>query len=262
MTIKGMETGSDRKPPDFRKLGCAECRRGIDLGFDFSMAFQPIVNVRTREVFAHEALVRGLGGEPAGDVFKSVNADNQYRFDQSCRVKAIELAARLGMESYLSINFMPNAVYRPELCIRTALEAAKEFGFPRERIIFEVTESERIGDLDHLRNIIRHYQEIGFLTAIDDFGAGFAGLNLLADFRADLVKIDMALVRDIDTSASRQAIVRGIMLVADQLSTDVIAEGVETVAELECLRSMGIDLFQGFLFARPAFEAIAEVDWP
>lgn len=157
---------------------------------------------------------------------------------------------------------MPNAVYKPELCIRTTLEAAERFGFERDRIIFEVTESERINDVEHLKSIIRHYQKIGFLTAIDDFGAGFSGLNLLADFRADLVKIDMALVRDIDNSTSRQAIVRGIMLVADQLSTGVIAEGVETVAELECLRSMGIDLFQGFLFARPAFEAIAEVDWP
>jgi len=236
--------------------------RGADLDFEFSMAFQPIVNTTTGEIFAFEALVRGPDGEGAGSVFQSVNPSNQYRFDQCCRVKAIKLAAQLGIECFLSINFMPNAVYRPELCIRTTLQAAKDFGFPAERIIFEVTESEKIDDVEHLKSIIRHYREIGFQTAIDDFGAGFAGLNLLADFNADIVKLDMALVRDIDTSASRRAIVRGIIQVADEMSIRVIAEGIESVAEWQCLESLGVELFQGFLFARPAFEALADVDIP
>src|SRR5690606_39933033 len=94
------------------------------------------------------------------------------------------------LKSKLSINFMPNAVYRPELCIRTTLAAAKEWDFPIERIIFEVTEGERIEDQAHLRNIIAHYKKQGFCTAIDDFGAGYAGLNLLADFQSDMVKLD------------------------------------------------------------------------
>jgi len=248
--------------PDFRQLGCGECVRGADLDFEFSMAFQPIVDTRSGEVFAHEALVRGGHGEPAGKVFESVNPSNLYRFDQCCRVKAIELASRLGMEQSLSINFMPNAVYKPELCIRTTLAAAEQWGFPHEKIIFEITESEKIEQPEHLKRIIRHYQEIGFRTAIDDFGAGFAGLNLLADFNTDIVKLDMALVRDIDTSASRRAIVRGIMQVTEELSIQVIAEGVETVAEWQCLEDLGVSYFQGFLFARPSFESLAEVTIP
>jgi len=250
------------KPPDFRKLGCGECVRGAGLDFEFSMAFQPIINTATGETFAHEALVRGPDGASAGSVFESVNAGNQYRFDQCCRVKAIELAARVGIEEYLSINFMPNAVYNPELCIRTALAAAKKWNFPTDKIIFEITESEEIDNLAHLRNIINHYQAIGFKTAIDDFGSGFAGLNLLADFRVDIVKLDMALVRDIDASASRRAIIRGIMGVAEEISMQVIAEGVETIAEWKCLQDLGVDYFQGFLFARPAFEALAEITIP
>ena len=250
------------QPPDFRKLGCGECVRGADLDFEFSMAFQPIINAATGKTFAHEALVRGPGGESAGSVFESVNPGNQYRFDQCCRVKAIELAARLGVEQYLSINFMPNAVYKPELCIRTALAAAKKWNFPTDRIIFEITESEEIDNLAHLKNIINHYQAIGFKTAIDDFGSGFAGLNLLADFRADIVKLDMALVRDIDASAARQAIIRGIMGVAEELSMQVIVEGVETIAEWKCLENLGVEYFQGFLFARPSFESLAEVTIP
>jgi EAL domain-containing protein (putative c-di-GMP-specific phosphodiesterase class I) len=157
---------------NFRKIGCAECAAGAGLGFDFAMAFQPIVHAGTQRVYAPEALVRGPQGEPAGHVFRQVNADNRYAFDQACRVKAIRQAAELRMATMLSINFMPNAVYRPELCIRTMIEAAETYGFPIGQIIFEFTENEYITDLGHVRDIVRHYKERGFLTALDDFGAG------------------------------------------------------------------------------------------
>lgn len=249
-----------QKPADFRPLGCSECLNGAGLDFDFTMAFQPIVNATTGEVFAHEALVRGLNGEGAGSVFAHVNDSNRYRFDQACRVKAIRLASELGMQSLLSINFLPNAVYRPELCIRTTLNAAQEWDFPIDRIIFEVTEGERIDDQAHLRNIISYYQQQGFRTAIDDFGAGYAGLNLLADFQSDIVKLDMALIRDIDKDRTRRAITNGILRMCGDLDIRVIAEGVETREEYRALRDFGIELFQGYYFARPAFQALAEVD--
>ena len=231
------------------------------MDFDFTMAFQPIVNTKTQQIYAQEALVRGLNNEPAADVFKHVNDSNRYRFDQSCRVKAIKLAAELGVESLLSINFMPNAVYRPELCIRTTLKAAEQYGFPIDRIIFEITEGERVDDYNHLRNIIRCYQERGFRTAIDDFGAGYAGLNLLAEMRTDIIKLDMALIRNIDQDRVRQAIIRGALQVCNELSLTVIAEGVETAGERATLESFGIELFQGYLFARPSFESLATVNW-
>jgi len=246
---------------DYRPLGCRECLGGAGLDFAFSMAFQPIVSVRSREVFAYEALVRGPNDESAADVFRHVDDGNRYRFDQSCRVKAVQLAARLEMPAMLSINFMPNAVYRPELCIRTTLDAAETYGFPIERIMFEITEGERVDDHAHLRGIVEHYRQRGFKTAIDDFGAGYSGLNLLADIRTDLLKLDMALIRDIDQDRVRQAIIRGILQVCRELDTAVIAEGVETPAELALLQSLGIELFQGYLFARPAFEALPPVSY-
>jgi len=244
---------------NFRKIGCAECAAGAGLGFDFAMAFQPIVNPRTRTVYAQEALVRGLQGEPAGEVFRHVNEDNRYAFDQACRVKAIQLAAGLKVPTFISINFMPNAVYRAELCIRTTIEAAETYGFPIEQIIFEFTENEYITDLGHVRDIVRHYKERGFLTALDDFGAGYAGLNLLAEIQTDLIKLDMALVRGIETDRRRQAIVRGTMAMCNELSTRVIAEGVETKEELAALQDLGVELFQGYLFARPAFRSLADL---
>lgn len=120
----------------------AECTRGEGLSFDFTMAFQPIVNVSGGFVFAQEALVRGTQGESAAAILSQVNDENRYRFDQACRVKAIRLASELGIASYLSINFLPHAIYRPESCIRTTLEAASTYNFSTGRIIFEMTEAE------------------------------------------------------------------------------------------------------------------------
>lgn len=249
-----------KEDQEYKKIGCAECTEGAGLGFDFTMAFQPIVNTTTKEIFAQEALVRGIHEEPASEILGRINDTNRYRFDQSCRVKAVQLGAKLNIQSFVSINFLPNAVYRPELCIRTTLEAAETFGFPVDRIIFEITEGERIKDHGHLREIVQYYRQQGFLTAIDDFGAGYSGLNLLAEFQTDLVKLDMGLIRDIDQNKGRQAIVKGIVQVCNELDIRVIAEGVETYAELAILQSFGIELFQGYYFAKPKFQNLATIN--
>jgi len=242
---------------NYKDLSCKECTGGEGLDFDFTMAFQPIVNTTSHQIFAQEALVRGMDNEPAGEILGRVNDHNRYRFDQSCRVKAVQLASQLNIQSFVSINFLPNAVYKPELCIRTTMEAANTFGFPVNRIIFEITEGEKITDLAHLREIVKYYRSQGFQTAIDDFGAGYAGLNLLAELQTDLIKLDMALIRHIDQDRVRQAIVRGIVQVCRDLSITVIAEGVETYEELSLLQSLGIELFQGYYFAKPSFQSLA-----
>lgn len=239
---------------------CPSCASGERLDFAFSYAYQPIVDLSTRDIFAHEALVRGVNGEPAPSVLAQVTPDNRFRFDQACRVKAIKNAARLGMQSRLSINFMPNAIYRPELCIRSTLEAARAHGFPVERIVFETVEGERVSDARWLADVLREYQRIGFLTAIDDFGAGFAGLNLLADFQPDIIKLDMDLIRGIDQSRARQAIVKATVAMCDELDIQIIGEGVETRDECSALHDLGITLMQGYLFSKPLFDACAQAD--
>ncbi|MCE0460899.1 EAL domain-containing protein [Pseudomonas uvaldensis] len=239
----------------FKSISCAECRDHGALGFEFTMAFQPIFNVRTGATFAYEALVRGVNGESAGYILSRVNDGNRYRFDQACRVKAIEEAARLGMldipDCLLSINFLPNAVYRAETCIRATLEAARLTNFPPQRLMFEVTEGERVDDPEHLKSIFTEYARQGFTTAIDDFGSGYSGLNLLAMFQPHVMKIDMALTRTIDQDQVKQAIVEGIILVAKRLGITVIAEGVETREESAALLNLGVELMQGYLYARP-----------
>ncbi|SDH69443.1 EAL domain, c-di-GMP-specific phosphodiesterase class I (or its enzymatically inactive variant) [Pseudomonas flavescens] len=253
-------------PNDLTHPGkCRGCQSSPPLDFDFNFAFQPIVDIRSRQVFAHEALVRGPAGEGAPSVLGCVNDDNRYRFDQRCRTQAIAEAMQLGMHTHLSINFLPTAVYRPELCIRSTLEAARQHNFPLDRLIFETLESDPMADSKHLTHILRQYQEFGFKTAIDDFGAGHSGLTLLADFQPDLIKLDMALIRAVDQDKARQAIVRGIVAICRDLDVQVIAEGIETPGERDFLADSGIDLMQGYLFARPRFKglpAIAEAAWP
>lgn len=251
------------QPSEFAQLdaapanACGSCGTGERLGFLFDFAYQPIVDVVGRSIYAHEALVRGPAGEGAMSVLSQVTEQNRYRFDQACRVKAIKTAARLGMTERLSINFLPNAVYKPEVCIRTTLDAARTHGFPVDHIIFEVTEGERVEDGPWLAKVLREYKRCGFMTAIDDFGAGYAGLTLLADFTPDFIKLDMALVRGVDTSKSRQAITRGMLRVCQEMGIHVIAEGVETVAERDFFLHEGVTLMQGYLFAKPSFQAMS-----
>lgn len=239
---------------------CVGCKNSIELDFDFEYAFQPIVDIRTKTIFAHEALIRGPNGEGAATILRKVNNDNTYRFDQACRVKAVKTAAELQLKGFLSINFMPNAVYRPELCIKTTLAAAKKYNFPASNIIFEFTEQEVIEDTRHLLNIVNEYSKLGFKTALDDFGAGYAGLNLLASLQPDIIKIDMNLIRDIDTSKPRQAIVKAVTRMCEELNVTVLAEGVETRSERDFLVDLGINLFQGYLFCKPVFKAGGTVD--
>jgi len=234
-------------------MTCAACRNGAQLDFDFDMAFQPIVDADRRAVWGYEALVRGTGGEGAAAVLAKVNEQNRYKFDQACRVKAIEAAtARFDApDLYLSINFLPNAVYEPAACIRATMEAAKATGFPLSRIMFEFTEDEMMRDPEHVNRIVKSYKEFGFLTALDDFGAGYSGLSRFAETQTDLVKIDMSLIRGVEKSRARRAIVRGLAVMTQDLGVQLLAEGVETLAEYEALREAGIRLFQGYLFGRP-----------
>lgn len=242
---------------------CGACRDGRKVAFDFTMAFQPIVDLPAGTVWGYEALVRGPSGESAQSILARVEDDTRYAFDQACRVKAIELAARLLPHdgTRLSINFKPNAVYEPTACIRLTLATARRTGFDPRRLMFELTEDEPMRDIGHVRGIVETYRKLGFMTAIDDFGAGHAGLTLLVELRPDLIKLDMALIRGIDSSATRRISVGAVASMARALDIDCLAEGLETRAEVDAVRALGIDLCQGFYFARPMTGGLPAVNF-
>lgn len=234
---------------------CKRCEG--ELPFEFSMAFQPIVNLDTQDIHAYEALVRGVKGESAGSIISQVSDELLYLFDQACRVRAIEIASDLGMNRPLSINFLPNAVYEPKACIQATLDVSERVGWSINQLIFEITETERVRNRQHINDIIEAYKSMGFSVALDDFGNGYANLDLLTDLSPDKLKIDRQLVMNCHRDVRRQALLRALVSLGNQLGMILIAEGVETIDEAVWLYEAGINLQQGFLFARPAFESLA-----
>jgi EAL domain-containing protein (putative c-di-GMP-specific phosphodiesterase class I) len=255
---------AEAHPPADGRKACAACRQGTPV-FAFSMAFQPVVDVQDSRIDAYEALVRGPTAQGAGYVLDQVTPENLYAFDQACRVKAIEMATRLGIDRQLNINFLPNAVYEPRACIQTTLGTAARTGFPLNRLTFEIVESEAVADTQHLLNIITEYHRHGFLIALDDFGTGYSGLARLIELQPDIVKIDRVLVQGCHTDRRRLAVIAGLVGMAGQLGVKLVVEGVERAEEVAALRAAGVRFMQGFYFAKPGFETIArdlDIRWP
>lgn len=228
----------------------------------FSYAFQPIVDTSAQSVFAWEALIRGPNDTNAFTVLSAVPEHRVHEFDHASRAEAIALAAKLGVPCNLNLNFLPRGLFLSTNAIAATLDVASRHALPIERITLEVTEGEVIDNHAQFATVIDRYRGRGLKVAIDDFGAGYAGLNLLAAFKPDQVKIDMRLVRGIERDGARQSIVRAIIQVCEDLGIDVVAEGVETLQEYAWLAANRVSLFQGYLFARPGFEHYPEPHFP
>ncbi len=233
---------------------CAKCSNLFDIPFTF--AFQPIFNVKDGTVFAHEALVRGMNEESAYNVLSLVNPNNVHAFDQSCRKAAVTHFNEIEKGGYLSINFLPRAVYDPKVCIESTLKTCEKYQFPYERLIFEISEVEKTDSIDHLVSIINEYKSLGFKVAIDDFGSGYSNLDLLVNSDVDYLKIDMEIIKDCDKNPKKQLVLKHLVEICDDLNIEVIAEGVETESELNYLVSLGIYYIQGYLLSRPIFENV------
>ncbi|MFP5227263.1 MAG: EAL domain-containing protein, partial [Acidobacteriota bacterium] len=228
----------------------------------FSFAFQPIVDAETQRNISWEALIRGPHGEPAASVLSQITPVALYPFDEWARSNAIDLACSLGIDCDINLNFLPGALCASETALALTLEATQRHHLAPDRIVIEISETERVPDPALFVDRISLYRAAGIRISIDDFGAGHSGLNLLVDFQPDQVKLDMKLVRGIHAHGPRQAIVRGICQTCFDLAIDIVAEGVETAEEYCWLRSEGIRLFQGHLFARPALQAAPRVTFP
>lgn len=234
---------------------------GMERG-GFSYAFQPIIDVETQSVWSYEALIRGAQGESAASVFSRVHPDDRHELDRNGRLLALEIAGRLGVGCSLNLNTLPGSLSDGRLGALRTVAAARRAGLSPHQLVLEVTENEAIDDLHLLRDHLDVYRSKGVRIALDDFGAGYAGLNVLADLQPDILKLDMSLVRGVEARGARQSIVRAILQVSIDLGIDVVAEGVETMGEYEWLAEQGLVLFQGFLFAKPAFESLPAAAFP
>ncbi len=223
----------------------------------FTIAFQPIVDAASGQIHSQEALVRGRNGESAQALFLSIDPGLLPQIDLAFRHEALRLAGAQGLSTMINLNVAPSALEGSADMLMATLEAAEDFGLKADQILLEVTESEIIIDIATFAQTIDDLRQVGMNFAIDDFGAGFAGLNLLADFQPDVVKLDMNLVRCIESRGPRQAIVRGIVRTCTDLGIDIIAAGVISEDEFFWFLDEGITLFQGHLLAGPSLETIA-----
>ncbi len=224
----------------------------------FTSFFQPIVYVNdTSRVFSHEALFRAMDPEgnfiSPGVLFSQAqDAGLLLQLDVIARQSAIQQAKRHSLESLLFINFAPTSVYDPATCLRKTVRAIDEAGIPHDRVVFEVMESAQLTELSHLLKILRFYKEAGFLVALDDFGAGYSNLNLIHQIRPDFIKLDRHLVSNVNGDPYKALITEKLLEMAHQLEIQTVAEGIETLEELNWVRDRGATYAQGFLIARPA----------
>lgn len=221
----------------------------------FSMAFQPIVDLETGAIAGHEALVRGAGGELAHTVLGALSPADRPVFDQVSRAKAIALAATLGLASRLSININAGAITDPDASLEATLAACTAHGIAPDRLTFELVEDGRVFDRRFMHALLAAHRRHGISTALDNFGAGFAGLGALFELGPDIVKLDMTLIRGIERDRRKRERLATIVD-ACRGGFALSAEGVETEGELAVLRDMGVGFAQGYLFAKPAFERL------
>jgi EAL domain-containing protein (putative c-di-GMP-specific phosphodiesterase class I) len=186
-------------------------------------------------------------------------ADLIFPLDRMARTTAVRNAAAHRVTGHIFINFTPAAVYDPGYCLRTTVQAVEEAGLERSRVVFEVIETERIGDPDHLANVLRFYREAGFKVALDDVGGGYSCLGLVARLKPDFIKLDRSLIDGVSGHPEQAAVVRHLFALARDLDIRTVAEGLERPEDLAWVREHGADFVQGFLTGRPAPEPVAAV---
>ncbi|EKM6430511.1 diguanylate phosphodiesterase [Cronobacter sakazakii] len=226
-------------------------------------ALQPIVEPTTCKIKAYEALIRSPeGGSPAA-LFASLSSKALYELDLHSKEIAFALANAVSIGSQMiSVNLLPGTLVQMPGAVEILLAQIARQGLLPQQVIVEVTESEVISRFDEFECVIRQLRAAGINLAIDDFGAGFAGLSLLTRFQPGRIKIDRCIVADIHLHGPKQAIVHGIVRCCAELEITVVAEGVEKVEEWCWLEAAGIRYFQGYLFARPLLNRAPSVSWP
>ncbi len=216
-----------------------------------------------KEVVSYEALLRTTSGDSPAVYFDGLSREEIYWTDLHSKRIAFAMAGLLHLRGRtLSINLLPMTLVNVPNAVEFLLAEIEASGLIPEQIIVEFTESEAISRLDEFTDSVRKLKSAGIRVAIDHFGAGFAGLLLLAQFQPDRIKINRQLVKDIHKHGPKQAIVQAIIKCCHSLEIAISAVGIEQAEEWMWLESAGITHFQGNLFASPCLGGIPPVAWP
>jgi diguanylate cyclase (GGDEF)-like protein len=217
--------------------------------------FQPIYDLVTGAPRGYEGLVRPLpnsGFNDPGTMFAAAEATGRTaELDIACLEAVMGAASRLRLPGSLTVNLSPRTLERDEFSIQGLLRIIVRHGLDPRRIVLELTEREAVEDIDRIRRAVEDCRVAGIRVAADDVGSGNAGLRLLSQLRFDIVKIDLSLVQGGTRRDQSLEVVRTLRDLADRWGALVVAEGIETPAQLEVVRSLGIGAGQGYLLGRP-----------
>lgn len=226
------------------------------LGGRLRSVYQPIVDLQTGDTHGFEALIRGV---PNTD-FRYPTAlfamahRTHLSFELDCLCRRIAMAGANGGapgNAKLFLNCLPSAMNDPSFSQNKLGETLDRVGLQPQDIVLEISESESIRDISAFYAVRDYYRSVGIKFALDDTGAGYASLQTVMQVEPDYIKVDAALIRSIDSDIARQALVRALNALAMDTNAVVIAEGVETLAELNAIRAIGVPLGQGFFLGKP-----------
>jgi len=228
-------------------------RSGLEVRFlvgleKLFLVYQPIVDWKQKKIFAYEALMRSAEPSlphPKALLDAAERLESTHTLSRRVRELAHQARETLPEEIHLFVNLHPS-----DLSDVSLFEAPPR-PMNSSRIVYEVTERARLDEVADVRHKVEQLRQLGYQVAVDDIGAGYAGLTSLVQLEPEFVKLDMELVRDIDQHPTKQRLVHSMVSLCQGLDMKVIAEGVETMAERDTVLSLGCNLLQGYFFAKP-----------
>ncbi|MDA7817626.1 GGDEF domain-containing protein [Sulfurimonas sp.] len=232
-------------------------KKWIDNLDKLDIAFQPILNIQNGDIFAVEALLRNnqeIGFASIFSVFDEAYKENLlYSFDIELRKKAFEKFTHIKNFSKIKLfyNLDNRLLEMPNFTNGNTNKLLEDIGISRDNICFEISERHEITSNCNMQELLKHYNDEDFCIAIDDFGVGYSGYKLLYDTKPNIIKIDRFFLTGIEKDAKKKVMVRNITHLAIQLGIKVVAEGVQSKAELLTCRDIGCHLVQGYLIQRP-----------
>ncbi|WP_046175524.1 EAL domain-containing protein [Domibacillus indicus] len=241
-----------------------EVIRVIEKG-QFVSFLQPIVETSSGNVYGYESLLRTNeeAAIPPGRLFHTAQKLGMHSYlDKQARESAIlarKEHVKDGQKSF--INFLPSTIYNPEFCLKHTFSVIEKYNVRPDDLVFEVVETEKIEDVDHLKKVLNVYKREGIKVALDDVGAGFSTIEMLEKLRPDYIKIDRSYISFCDQDSTKQSFINRALKTASDLGIIALAEGIERKEEYDYCRSAGIPLAQGYYFGRPSAEPMGNIQY-
>lgn len=222
---------------------------------DLTIVFQRIVELASGRTVGYEALSRGPKGSEYENPYFLFDIAREvgliFELDRICRKKALDQASLLAPHLKLFVNCLPATIHDPEFQGSYVKDVLKDLQRSPSNVVMEVSEREAIDDYAAFRGALAHYADLGFSIAVDDTGAGYSSLEAIVELQPDYLKLDISMVRGIDSHLLKQEMIKAIVSFSKNMGATIIAEGIETQEELEILKRLGVPYGQGFLLGRP-----------